>query len=122
MSRIFIIVALAAMLLSCGEEPQGEAADLVLLGGTVYTGLEAAPRAEAVAVAGNRIVFVGAEREARKRIGPKTEVVDLGGAFMYPGFTDAHAHLLGIGLYLFAARQASGIRFSRQSAAISAIG
>lgn len=98
MFRKFIIAGLAAGLLSCSEAPQTEAADLVILGGTVYTGLEATPRAEAVAVAGNRIVFVGAEAEARKRLGPATDLVDLEGAFLYPGFTDAHAHLLGIGL------------------------
>ncbi len=98
MFRKLMIAGLAAMLLSCSEEPQNETADLVILGGTIYTGLDAAPTAEAVAVAGNRIVFVGAASEARKRIGPETDLVDLEGAFLYPGFTDAHAHLLGIGL------------------------
>ena len=98
MLRIIVAAAIAAMLSSCSEEPQIEAADLVVLGGTIYTGVEVAPTAEAVAVTGNRIIFVGSEVEARARLGPETELVDLGGAFMYPGFTDAHAHLLGIGL------------------------
>lgn len=93
-----MIAGLAAALMSCGEEPQSEAADLVILGGTIYTGLDAAPRAEAVAVTGNRIVFVGTATEAGKRIGPGTDLIDLEGAFLYPGFTDAHAHLLGLGL------------------------
>ena len=97
MLRKLIIAGLASALLSCSEEPQIEAADLVILGGTIYTGLDGAPTAEAVAVAGNRIVFVGADAEARKRVGSGTDLVDLEGAFLYPGFTDAHAHLLGIG-------------------------
>ncbi len=97
MLRKLIIASLAAALLSCSEEPGTAVADLVILGGTIYTGLDAAPTAEAVAVAGNRIVFVGAAAEARKRVGPGTDLVDLEGAFLYPGFTDAHAHLLGIG-------------------------
>ena len=43
------------------------------------------------------IVEVGAQEELLKSAGDKTEKVDLGGAFLYPGFTDAHAHLYGIG-------------------------
>jgi predicted amidohydrolase YtcJ len=98
MFRKLLIAGLVATLLSCSEEPPTEVADLVILGGTIYTGLEAAPTVEAVAVKGNRIVFVGAEAAARQRVGSETELVDLQGAFLYPGFTDAHAHLLGIGL------------------------
>jgi hypothetical protein len=48
--------------------------------------------AEAVAVAAGRIVAVGGWAEIRERIGPDTEVVDLDGRFLGPGFQDAHIH------------------------------
>ena len=66
------------------------------VGAAVYTGDRARPWAEAVAVRGGRIVVVGAGREMGVLIGPRTEVVDLRGRMLLPGFQDAHAHpLLG---------------------------
>jgi len=47
---------------------------------------------QAAAVAGNRIVFVGSGQEARALIGPRTEVIDLEGRCLVPGFVDAHCH------------------------------
>lgn len=89
-----LALALAAALAASAAHAQP--ADLIIWGGPVYTG--AAPeRAEAVAVDDGRIVFVGARKEAEARRGPQTEVVDLKGAALFPGFTDAHAHLLGVG-------------------------
>lgn len=73
-------------------------ADLVLRGGPIHTAEDAAPTAEAVAVDAGRIVYVGAASGAEALIGPATQVIELNGAALYPGFTDAHAHLLGIGL------------------------
>ena len=55
------------------------------------------PIAEAFAVRGGRFVFVGATRDAMLLKGPATRVLDLHGATAYPGFIDAHAHLLGLG-------------------------
>jgi predicted amidohydrolase YtcJ len=70
-------------------------ADLVITGGPIYTGVAARPKAEAVAVKDGRIAYVGAKSGAQ--IGPKTRVIDLQGAALFPGFTDAHAHLRGVG-------------------------
>jgi predicted amidohydrolase YtcJ len=67
-------------------------ADLVLTGGHVHTVDPALPRAEAVAVAGERIAFVGSARVAAAWIGPRTRVVDLAGRLLLPGFQDAHVH------------------------------
>lgn len=75
----------------------GKAADSVYWGGPIYTGDDAHPTAEAVAVKSGRIVFVGSKADAKAYVGGKTEVVELKGAAMFPGFTDAHAHLRGIG-------------------------
>jgi hypothetical protein len=91
-------------------------ADLLLLNGRVYTfawddpssdGTPAAnapqsaagfrPDAEAVAIRGDRIVFVGGTRDARAYQGPKTRVMDLGGATVMPGLVDSHTHIAGLG-------------------------
>ena len=100
MWRFLLIVILTLMLSSCeqpGEEPATlELEGKIFLNGTIYTGNPDRPVAEAVVVFGNRIVLVGPEVNARAYAG-EAEIIDLNGAFMYPGFTDAHAHLLGIG-------------------------
>jgi predicted amidohydrolase YtcJ len=72
-------------------------ADVLFINGTVHTLDDRQPRAEAVAVRRGRIVFVGSTAEAMTYRGPRTRLVDLAGAVMYPGFTDAHCHLFGIG-------------------------
>ena len=72
-------------------------ADLVLRNAKVYTANDRAPRAEAVAIRGDKIAFVGRNGDAQRLIGPNTRVVDLRGAAVFPGFTDAHVHLSGIG-------------------------
>jgi predicted amidohydrolase YtcJ len=74
-----------------------ETADLVLLGATVHTVDAKQPRAEAVAVRGDRIVAVGSSAAVRALVGPKTRVLDLAGRTLVPGFDDGHAHMLGIG-------------------------
>lgn len=72
-------------------------ADLVFHGGPVFTADTARSRAHAVAVSGGRIVAVGGD-EVRDLIGPRTEVVDLGGRLLVPGFQDAHVHPVWGGL------------------------
>ncbi len=95
-----LLLAAAALALSpasaLAQQHTHAAADLVIWGGPVYTGASPA-RAEAVAVVGNRIVYVGDRAGAKSKVGPGTQVVDLKGAALFPGFTDAHAHLRGIG-------------------------
>ncbi|HAF14100.1 MAG TPA: amidohydrolase [Blastocatellia bacterium] len=72
-------------------------ADLVFNNGNIYTVNEARPKAEAVAIKGDRIVFVGSNREAQTYVGRDTRVIDLNGKTMVPGMTDAHHHLSGVG-------------------------
>jgi len=72
-------------------------ADLVFAGGPVFTSDAVRRRVSAVAVVGGRIVAVGHD-EVRELIGPKTEVVDLGGRMLVPGFQDAHVHTVWGGL------------------------
>ncbi|MFB6675109.1 amidohydrolase [Streptomyces sp. NPDC056390] len=79
--------------------PDTAPADLVFTGGPVHTFSPARSRATSVAVRGERIVAVGHD-EVRELVGPATEVVDLKGKLLIPGFQDAHAHPVGGGLEL----------------------
>ena len=74
-----------------------EPADLIFTNANIYTASDQQPTAQAVAVKGDRIVFVGSNAEAKKYQGAKTRVVDLHGATVLPGMTDAHHHLEGVG-------------------------
>ena len=85
---------LLALLLS-GAATTAQAQDLLIRGGPIYTGAEAAPNAEVVQVRDGRIAWVGAAADAPPADG--LEVIDLKGAALFPGFTDGHAHLDGIG-------------------------
>src|SRR5882757_9071389 len=70
------------------------APDLVIVNGSVHTMDDGQPRAEAVAISGNRIVDVGSTAEIRALAGPNTRAVDAGGKNLFPGFNDAHVHFL----------------------------
>ncbi|HUY97584.1 MAG TPA: amidohydrolase [Verrucomicrobiae bacterium] len=67
-------------------------ADWVFLGGAVYTVDRARPWAEAVAIRDGRIAGVGSDHSIRSQIGPRTEVIDLRGRMLMPGFQDSHVH------------------------------
>jgi predicted amidohydrolase YtcJ len=88
---------LAAAAVACGSErarePASAAADLVLRNGAVYTVDSTRSWAGAVAVRSGRIVHVGDDVPA-ELIGDDTEVVDLAGGMLLPGFQDGHVHLL----------------------------
>ncbi len=72
-------------------------ADLVIHGGKIYTVNEANQVAEAVAVEGDKITFVGSMADAEKFIGDKTKVIDLQGKILTPGFIEGHGHLMDVG-------------------------
>jgi predicted amidohydrolase YtcJ len=78
-------------------DPAAGAADWVFSGGVVYTVDPARPRAEAVAVRGDTIVYVGDRAGAEAWIGKDTRQVDLSGRMLLPGFVDAHDHLSSLG-------------------------
>lgn len=75
-------------------------ADLLLTRGRVFTAEVSAPWGEAVAVRGERIVYVGTTTGALAFRGPRTEVVELAGRLVVPGFNDAHIHLMSGALSL----------------------
>ena len=74
-------------------------ADIIFMHANVYTGVpdntpfSSILREEAIAVRGDRIQAVGKTLDIQKLKGPQTQVIDLGGHFLMPGFNDAHLHL-----------------------------
>lgn len=74
------------------------AADTVFVGGAVLS--DGTSRRGAVALREGRIALVGSDDDVRAMVGPATEVVDVDGGLVTPGFQDAHAHPLAAGVDL----------------------
>src|SRR5690606_11588 len=70
------------------------------INGKIYTVNKKQPLAESVVVYDNKIIFVGSDSDAKKFIDDNTEVVDLTGKLMLPGFIDNHVHFTSGGVYL----------------------
>jgi predicted amidohydrolase YtcJ len=88
----FSLIALAASAAVLALQAQVAPADLVILNARVFTGVTAAPWAEALSVRGERIVAVGASTAIREQAGAAARVIDAGGRLVIPGINDAHAH------------------------------
>lgn len=98
---VFVIMMIVfAFGISCQSTSMNEMADIVLLNGVVWTVNPNQPWAEALAIKGNTILKVGASSEMDRVTGDTTEVIDLKGAFVLPGFTDSHTHFLDGGFSL----------------------
>ena len=89
-----------ALLVGCDRPaPQeaGPVADLLLVNADVVTVDEALPRAEAVAIRGDLILDVGTSEEMSKHRGEHTEIIDLQGQMVIPGFIEGHGHYTSFG-------------------------
>ncbi|MBO3762132.1 amidohydrolase [Ciceribacter sp. L1K22] len=73
----------------------GQAADIIIQNARILTMDEASPVAQAIAIAGNRILAVGDDADIQALATPVTRVVDAGGATVMPGFNEAHMHIFG---------------------------
>ncbi|PKL84360.1 MAG: amidohydrolase [Ignavibacteriae bacterium HGW-Ignavibacteriae-3] len=94
----FMLAAVTILAFNCGGKTEVKnPADLVLINGIIATAEDVNPQAEAVAVKNGKILAVGSTIEIENFIGDSTEVIDLKGKFVMPGFNDSHAHFLGIG-------------------------
>ncbi|MCK6617464.1 MAG: amidohydrolase [Cyclobacteriaceae bacterium] len=80
---------------SCSKKP--DPADLIIYGGTIYTVNDNQPKAEAVVVRGDKIEYIGSQQEAFRWKGETTEMINLEGKVMTPGFIEGHGHLMGVG-------------------------
>lgn len=99
----FAIPAALAVVAACQAASAPEAADVILTGGTIWTGDDQTPRAEAVAVRGSRILAVGSASDVAGLQGPETRMVELDGRFVAPGFIDNHTHFNSAGALLLGA-------------------
>ena len=97
MKSLFTALSLLWFCLTPSFLPPADPADVVFVNGNVYTVNEKQPRAEAIAVKGDRIVFVGSNANAKQFQGRGTRVIDLHGETVVPGMTDAHYHFIGVG-------------------------
>jgi len=77
-----------------------EKAELVLVGGRIYTMDAARSWAQAVAIRDGKIVYVGSDLGAQKYVGSGTHVQELAGRMILPGFHDSHVHLMDGGMHL----------------------
>jgi predicted amidohydrolase YtcJ len=97
--KAFLAFALLALLMSMGgssRRPKPSTTPVLYTGATVYRAWDTGPAVAAILVEGGRVRFVGDEREARA-LAPEARVVDLAGAVVVPGLTDAHGHVRGLG-------------------------
>jgi len=94
-----LVFALSLLLISCdaADDVSSGTADLVLLDGRIVTVDDDQPEAEAIAVAGNEILAVGSTDDIRSYVSNDTEVIELNGRLVLPGFIEGHAHFLGLG-------------------------
>jgi predicted amidohydrolase YtcJ len=70
-----------------------EPSNIVIRGSRIYTVDDAQPWAEAVAIRGDRISWVGDEADAAEHIGPDTEIIEGNGGLVLPGIIDSHNHV-----------------------------
>ena len=86
------LVALAVALVAAVGQAASTPAERIIRGGPIVTVNAAQPAAEAVAIAGGKIVAVGSEADIMALKGPGTVVTDLAGKTLAPGFVDGHSH------------------------------
>lgn len=96
--RIAALALLAACFwMACQPQKNAETATLILLNGQFFTAEKGQSTASAVAVRGDRILYVGDAEGAKKWAGNSTRILDLQGAFVMPGLIEGHGHFASLG-------------------------
>ena len=93
---LFIPLLIIFSFFGCAEK-EHDYAELVLINGSIVTVDNENPTAEALAVKNDTLMSIAGNDEIEQFIGDKTEVIDLKGKFVIPGFIESHAHFIGIG-------------------------
>ena len=88
---------------TCATSAGAQEADLIVHNARIWTGDSLRPRAEAIAVRGDRLLVVGGNRDVDRHRTPSTRVIDAGGRFITPGFIDDHTHFSSAGALLIGA-------------------
>ena len=97
--KAFLPILLLILFAGC-ESESPDFADLVLTNATIWTVDDEMPEAEAVAIRGNEIMAIGSADEISELVTHNTEVIDLDGAFVLPGFNDNHVHFANAARFL----------------------
>ena len=129
MRRVLFGILMVLLLAACssGDGPasapgKGKAADVVFTNAAVYTVNPQQEWAEAVAVSGNKIIYVGDAAGAEAFVGDETEVIEATGKTIMPGFVSAHDHLIAsdwtnAGVQIYAAKdKADALRMIKEYA------
>jgi predicted amidohydrolase YtcJ len=90
------VAALAGASAAISQSPQAPSADLVLLNGKIVT-LETPAEVQALAARAGRIVALGSNADIKRLAGQNTEVIDVSGQLVIPGFIEGHGHFNGVG-------------------------
>lgn len=97
MRSTYYLLALVAICLQFSCADKHPKADMVLFNGNIYTLNTTEPKAEALAVTDGKIVYVGNNVNANQWVADTTQIIDLEGKTLTPGFIEGHGHLMGIG-------------------------
>ena len=97
MRYLFLMLLCAVMIFSCSGIKN---ADLVIHNGKILTVDQEFSVKEAVAVKGDKIIFVGSNEEVQRFIGQTTDIIDVEGKIVLPGLIDAHGHFASYGAFL----------------------
>ena len=95
MKKTYFVLVILAMLYSCSRQTR---ADRIYINAKIWTGDSSNERVTSLAVKDSTILFAGVDYSPYQ--GPHTEVIDLGGRMVVPGFIDNHTHFLGGGYQL----------------------
>ena len=104
MRKLTLLVVLAIGVGALSERPRAQRgtaaappADLVLTNGRIVTVDDGRPEAEAIAISKDKIQALGSAADIKPMIGPATQVIDLQGQLVIPGFIESHGHFSGVG-------------------------
>lgn len=90
--QLFLLLVNVILVCSCSNN--NVKADLIITNANIWTGDTDAPKAEAMAIRADTILAIGTLDDIQKFKGPATEIKDVAGKFITPGFIDTHVHLL----------------------------
>lgn len=97
---MFQKVIFSLLMISACSSLFAQQASLILHNAKVYTANTAQPSAEAIAVAEDKIIFVGSNEDVKKYANPSTQIIDCNGRFVMPGLIEGHGHIHGMGASL----------------------
>jgi predicted amidohydrolase YtcJ len=100
MIRYFTYCFALLFLVACNTSPETPIADKLVLGANIYTVNVAQPRAQALAIKDGKILDIGTNEAMEAYKGDETEIIQLNGEFVMPGFIEGHAHFSGLGASL----------------------